>query len=111
MQDNTTELWRSVQDRLHRMGAFTHEAQVIALEKEIRRYRSRLESLQMELEHRSLQSPYRAVRKSMCDYHVADGGIQLRRILATINNQGYELISASQHEHTYTVFFRRPTNA
>ena len=110
MQDNTTELWRSVQNRLKRMGAFTHAAQVIALEKEIRQYRSRIESLQMELEHRSLQSPYRAVRKSVCDYHVADGDIQLRRILATINNQGYELISVSQYEHTYTIFFRRPAD-
>lgn len=38
MQDTTTELWWSVQNRLKRMGAFTHEAQVIALEKEIRHY-------------------------------------------------------------------------
>ena len=46
----------------------------------------------------------------MYDYIRADGEAQWQRILVTINEQGYTLISVSQHEHTYTIFFRRPAD-
>lgn len=47
----------------------------------------------------------------MYDYAYADGDAQLQNILMTINEQGYSLISVSQYEHTYTIFFRRPADA
>ena len=46
----------------------------------------------------------------MYDYARADGDAQLQRILMTISEQGYTLISVSQHEHTYTIFFRGPAD-
>lgn len=42
------------------------------------------------------------------DYEMCDGEGELRQIIEHINTHGYTLISVTQHEHTYTVFFRRP---
>ena len=42
------------------------------------------------------------------DYEVCDGGEALKQIIAHINTHSYDHISVTQHEHTYTVFFRRP---
>ena len=38
------------------------------------------------------------------------GADALRNTICTINRSGYELVSVTQHEHTYTVFFRRPVD-
>ena len=45
------------------------------------------------------------------DYVRADGDQELQRVLSRINALGYTLVSVSQYEHTYTVFFRRTDNA
>ena len=42
----------------------------------------------------------------MYDYARVDGDAQLQDILRLINERGYTLMCVSQHEHTYTVFFR-----
>lgn len=41
------------------------------------------------------------------DFVYCDGAAELHRIIETINREGYQLISVSQHENTYTVFFQR----
>lgn len=46
----------------------------------------------------------------MYDYTRADGDAELQKVLTTINDYGYTLITVSQYEHTYTIFFRRPAN-
>ena len=45
---------------------------------------------------------------SLYDFEVCDGEAELRQIIEHINTHDYTLISVTQHEHTYTVFFRRP---
>lgn len=45
------------------------------------------------------------------DYARADGDVELQVVLTTINQKEYELTCVSQHEHSYTVFFRRPADA
>lgn len=44
----------------------------------------------------------------LCDYARCDGEKELQKIIDRINTQGYTLVSVTQYEHTYTVFFRRP---
>ncbi len=41
------------------------------------------------------------------DFVHCDGDAALRDVIATINSSGYTLVSVTQHEHTYTVFFQR----
>ena len=41
------------------------------------------------------------------DYVRCDGDQDLQRALGRINTLGFTLVSVSQYEHTYTVFFRR----
>ena len=42
------------------------------------------------------------------DFSICDGVDALKTVISIINAAGYELVSVTQHEHTYTVFFRRP---
>jgi hypothetical protein len=44
------------------------------------------------------------------DFVHCDGDAALQDVIGTINQNGYELISVTQQEHTYTVFFRRPAD-
>lgn len=45
---------------------------------------------------------------SLYDYAVCDGEKALRQVIEHINTKKYTLVSVTQYEHTYTVFFRRP---
>ena len=45
------------------------------------------------------------------DFALCDGIAELQQAIEEINENGYRLVSVSQHEHTYTVFFRRYVNA
>lgn len=49
--------------------------------------------------------------RCLYDYVRCDGDAELQKAIAEINANGYSLISVSQYEHTYTVFFRRCINA
>lgn len=44
------------------------------------------------------------------DYKRCDGETALQEVLHIINTSGYTVVSVTQYEHTYTVFFRRPVN-
>ena len=46
----------------------------------------------------------------LCDYEQCEGEVALRKTIQQINTSGYTLISVSQREDTYTVFFRRPVD-
>lgn len=45
---------------------------------------------------------------SLYDYTVCDGELALQQAIERINRGGYSLVSVTQYEHVYTVFFRRP---
>ncbi len=45
------------------------------------------------------------------DFSICDGVDALKTVISIINAGRYELVSVTQHEHTYTVFFRRPAYA
>lgn len=42
------------------------------------------------------------------DYEICDGEMSLQRTIEFINEHGYSLVSVTQREDKYTVFFRRP---
>lgn len=42
------------------------------------------------------------------DYEICDGEMSLQRTIEFINEHGYSLVSVTQYEDKYTVFFRRP---
>ncbi len=44
------------------------------------------------------------------DYQRCNGETALQEVFRIINTSGYILVSVTQYEHTYTVFFRRPVN-
>lgn len=44
------------------------------------------------------------------DYKRCVGEIALQEVIHIINTSGYTLVSVTQYEHTYTVFFRRPVD-
>lgn len=44
------------------------------------------------------------------DFERCDGNEALKTVISIINHSGYELVSVTQHEHIYTVFFRRPAD-
>ena len=41
------------------------------------------------------------------DFVHCDGDADLKDVIAIINRSGYTLVSVTQQEHTYTVFFQR----
>ena len=49
-------------------------------------------------------------RLFLYDYKRCDGEKALQEALHIINATGYVLVSVTQYEHTYTIFFRRPVN-
>ena len=49
-------------------------------------------------------------RQCIYDFEICDGFYQLKALIATINEKGYTLVSVTQQEHVYTVFFRRPVD-
>ena len=44
------------------------------------------------------------------DFKVCDGFYSLKALIDEINLRGYVLISVTQHEHVYTVFWRIAIN-
>lgn len=45
--------------------------------------------------------------RNVYDFLFADGIEALKAAIEMLNTSGSELISVSQYEHTYTVFFRK----
>lgn len=43
------------------------------------------------------------------DFHYCLGQDALAKTMATINQNGFELIAVTQYQYSYTVFFRRRT--
>lgn len=44
------------------------------------------------------------------DFTICDGVDALKAVISIVNASSYELVSVTQHERTYTVFFRRPAD-
>jgi len=42
------------------------------------------------------------------DFIYCPGTGDLEKVLRTIDKHGYQLLTVTQHEHVYTVFYRRP---
>ena len=51
------------------------------------------------------------IGRFLYDFALCDGTAELQRVIEDINENGYQLVSVSQYEHTYTVFFRRYVDA
>ena len=56
----------------------------------------------------SIQTPERPARKMVYDFDKVKGTKGLAVILASINLNGFDLITVTQDGFDYTVFFRRP---
>ena len=60
---------------------------------------------------RSHKEPAVLLGRLLYDFALCDGIAELQRVIGEINEHGYRLVSVSQYEHTYTVFFRRYVDA
>lgn len=60
-----------------------------------------------DIKNFDIPNPFRI--RIIYDFELCVGVDELKETIREINQRGYSLIGVTQHEETYTVFFRRNT--
>lgn len=59
-----------------------------------------------EIRNFDIPNPFKL--RALYDFELCVGLVELKQTISEINCNGYTMVGVTQHENTYTVFFRRP---